>query len=129
MRVRWDAAGFSVTTVHDHVMSLQTELISRLPLSGLVSRKTLQSLQPADIRSHTLVFALEDPQAASDAVKALLKAGVEIDCREHWLRMGFGFNHSLRDVCRAVEAAEWAAGHMAGPPPEAMLCSNKSECA
>ena len=87
-------------------MSLQTSLISRLPSSGPVSKQTLQKVQPYEIRSHTLVFQLKDAQSAYDAVQAFLKEGVELDCRGHRLRMGFGFNHSVRDIDFVLAAAE-----------------------
>jgi hypothetical protein len=75
-------------------------------MNGPVSKQTLQEVQPYEIRSHTLVFNLKDAQAASDAVQAFLKEGVELDCRGHRLRMGFGFNHSERDIDFVLDAAE-----------------------
>jgi hypothetical protein len=53
-----------------------------------------------NVRSHTLVFCSPcGPAGAAAAVEKLREGyGVVIDCRGSYVRIGFGANHSMKDV-------------------------------
>lgn len=67
------------------------------------------ALQDEACRSHTLVFRLPTAAAAAEAVQALAARGVQVDCREGYLRIGFGPNHSVHDVTALLGALRAAA--------------------
>jgi len=92
----------SVEYIHNHVMNLHDRFLRGLVLSKIenqfINTKTLHSTLPREYRSHTLVFRQPCPWTAQQAVQFLQRNDITIDCRNRFVRIGFGFNHNPEDI-------------------------------
>ena len=59
------------------------------------------------------VFKTEGPVQSKTAVIALKAAGVQVNSRGEYIRVGFGFNHNVEDVDELVAAISKSAGSAA----------------
>lgn len=93
---------------HSRVMRLHDRFLSKLKSCShpAVNLDTLIGPQDSPIRSHTLVFRQESAAQAHEVVQALAAKGIAVDNRGEFLRIGFGFNHSVEEVDFLIAALQ-----------------------
>ena len=92
---------------HHHVLQLHRQFLALLKnsKSRLVNEATLVPPSPPLVRSHTLVFQVPTYADAKVVVDRFKAAGVDVDARKTFVRVGFGLSHTAQDVTRLAEAA------------------------
>jgi len=121
MRV-WRAKGITLHQAHAHVTNLHQRLHSQIndaTRTALLSPgSTSSACKPSSsasavMASHTLSWEACDTERAVWLVGQLRQAGVQVDSRGPFVRMGFGFNHSARDVDHLAAALQHTASSIA----------------
>lgn len=93
--------GLTVAVIHEYIISLQEYFLSELRRQELTLFHPINIMTPITKteRAHFLSFSVPD---AKHLVQELKNAGVVVDSRGKYLRIGFGLYHNKEDIDRLV---------------------------